>query len=270
MERLRKDYRSGITRKVGAPSQIARRNGIKSIDLAGRIFEALCKNKNAIALSELAKQTRIPASKLHRYLVSLTNMRMVHQDSITRKYSFGPLALEIGAAATSGSDDLSDAIARQVELRNHIDETVSLSVWSARGPIILHVEPANHAVITTIKIGSVLPILETAAGIVFASLLPRSMTGAVIEQELSNHATALNPIVSTSKALERLAVSVRRRGYIHNKGHLLPGVSALAAPVLGRAGQLVGVFSIIGQSVRIDPTRNKTVLAELLRQAGEP
>jgi DNA-binding IclR family transcriptional regulator len=269
MARLRKDDRSSTAQRAETGFDEIQRGGVKSVDLAGRILVALCRNRKAVALSELAAQTRIPAAKLHRYLVSLTHMRMVHQDPDSRKYGFGALALEIGAAAASSSDDLSDAIARQVRLRALIDETVLLSVWSGRGPIILHVEQTDQAVITTMKVGSILPVLETAAGIVFAALLPRSVTSAVLDKELSSRTATFNPIVKTLAGLERLLPVVKRRGYVHNKGHLLPGVSALAAPVWGRAGRLTGVFSIIGQSNRIDPSRNKSVLAELLRQAGE-
>lgn len=264
-----KDSRSGPVSRAGSTPGKPRSGGIKSVDLAGRILVALCKQKKAIALSDLAARTRIPAPKLHRYLVSLTRMEMVYQDPATRKYGLGVLALEIGAAAASGSDDLSDAIARQATLRARIDETISLSVWSTSGPIILHVEPANRPVITTIKAGSILPVLATAAGIMFASLLPRATTQTVVDQELANATAGSNPIVKTAAALERLSARVKKRGYVHNKGHLMPGISALAAPVWGKAGQLIGVFSIVGQSTRIDPSRNRTVLAELLRQAGE-
>lgn len=269
MARVRKRDRSDAARKPASVAGEHRTRGVKSVDLAGRILVALCKNKQAVALSELSEQTRIPRAKLHRYLASLTHVGMVQQLPESRKYWFGPLALEIGTAATSGSDDLSDAIARQVKLRNLIDETVALSVWSASGPIILHVEQANRSIITTMKVGSILPLLTTAAGIVFASWLPGSVTEFLVERELGGDGvTTRNLIVRSAVALKRLAAVVRKRGYIHNKGHLLPGVSALAAPVWGRAGQLVGVFSIIGQSARIDPSRNRSALAELLRQAG--
>ncbi len=268
MPRLRREDRSSAGQKTEAARDEVQKGGVKSVDIAGRILVALCRNRKAVALSELAAQTRIPSAKLHRYLVSLAHMTMVHQDPATRKYGFGALALEIGAAAASSSDDLSDAIARQARLRALIDETVLLSVWSGRGPIILHVEQADRPVITTMKAGSILPVLETAAGIVFAALLPRSVTSAVLDKELSSKKTTFNPIVKTLAGLERLSPMVKKRGYVHNKGHLLPGVSALAAPVFGRAGQLIGVFSIIGQSTRIDPSSNKGVLAELLREAG--
>jgi DNA-binding IclR family transcriptional regulator len=260
---------SAAGRRLGPDSDEPRRGGIKSIDLAGRILVTLCRNRKAASLSELANQTRIPAAKLHRYMVSLMHMRMVHQDPDTRQYGFGPFALEIGAAAANSSDDLSDAISRQTKLRSLIDETVVFSVWSASGPIILHVEQANHPVITTMKVGSILPVLETAAGIVFASLLPRPITRAVIEREFSAERVLGDPIAKDQRSLARLSLLAQRRGYVHNKGHLLPGVSALASPVWGRTGQLVGVFSVIGQSARIDPSRNEKVLAELLRLTGK-
>ena len=268
MTRLRKRGVPDVAQKPTPLSNEPRKRGVKSVDLASRILVALCSLNKAVSLSELSQETRIPPAKLHRYLASLTYAKIVQQDPESRKYWFGPLALEIGAAATSGSDDLSDAIARQIKLRNIINETISLSVWSASGPIILHVEQANRAVITTMKVGTILPVLTTAAGIVFVSTLSASTTQFLVEKEFGNGEASFNPIAKTKTALKRLTAVVKRRGYAYNRGRLLPGVSALAAPVWGRTGQLVGVFSVIGQSNQIDPSRNRAVLSELLHQAG--
>src|SRR5271154_2519816 len=98
MTRQRKQWASDGAGKAVSLSNGPRKRGVKSVDLAGRILVALCKHKKAVSLSELSEQTRIPAAKLHRYLASLTYMRMVQQDVENRKYWFGPLALEIGAA----------------------------------------------------------------------------------------------------------------------------------------------------------------------------
>ena len=250
--------------------QSSERQGIKSIDIAGRVLAALCV-QNAVSLKDLSAATRIAPAKLHRYLASLMNIGFVQQDADTRRYWLGPFAIEIGAAATRASDDLTDVIARQIRLRNDVDETISLSVWSSSGPIIVHLEESSRPVVMTMKVGTVLPVLATAAGIVFASLLPESATSALLDAEFGRIGPDFNPIVRSRRSLQTMAATVRARRYVYNKGHLLPGVGALAAPLFNRSGQLIGVFSVMGRDRDIDPARDKSMLTALLQAAtSEP
>jgi DNA-binding IclR family transcriptional regulator len=187
----------------------------------------------------------------------------VQQSADDRNYALGQLALELGAAAARSSEPLQDAIRSLQSLRDLIDETIVLSVWSPHGPIILEVEESTRPVVMTMKRGTVLPVLSTATGIVFCAQLPRFHTSALIERELSGQLEN-NPIVKSMKELEELLASVRQQGYALNSGHLLPDIIALAAPTFGLTGSLSAVLGVIGREDRIDPRSDDRVLKALL------
>src|SRR5262249_249654 len=141
--------------------------GIKSVEIVGRILRTLATHAKAASLKEIARSSGMSAPKIHRYLVSLVRIGLVQQSDGDRTYSLGAFALEVGAAAARASEPLQDATRRLRRLRDLIDETIVLSVWTPHGPIILEVEESTRPVVMTMKRGTVLPVLNTATGIVF-------------------------------------------------------------------------------------------------------
>lgn len=274
------DYDGGMTKLEGTATRSRsagtsdhthggpdHRQGVKSVEVAGRILAALCQSDVSASLKELAIRTRIPSAKIHRYLVSLLELGLVAQDEQTRRYNLGTFAIELGTAAIRASDELTAAVARLSKLREELDETVAFSVWTGRGPVVIHAEESCQSVAMTVKVGTVLPILATAAGIVFVSALPAATTSRLLNDEFASQG-ACSPIAGSWPALQKQALAARSRGYVYNRGHLIPGVTALAAPVFTRSERLIGVATIVGREDRIDPDKNKAVLAALLRGAA--
>jgi len=241
--------------------------GIKSIEVGARILQALIQTSNSMTLRDLAAASKMAPSKAHRYLVSLVRTGMVEQDAVTKRYALGAMAFQLGITAIGRFDPLGDAIKVQRTIRDRIDETVVLSVWGSHGPTIVHIEESSHPVIMTMKVGAVLPILATAAGLVFGAFMPRVVSAKIVRSELRN-ATGPVPFVKTKAAVERLFRSVAERGIATNKGHLTEGVSAIAVPLVSPLGQLVAAMSVIGRDERIDMRLNGAT-ADLLRAAAQ-
>lgn len=237
--------------------------GVKSVEVAGRLLQALGTRGDPVALHELAALSGMPASKAHRYLVSLIKIGLVEQSVKDRRYALGRFAIELGAIASRLSDPLSESIETTKRLRERIDETLTLSIWSATGPIVLHVEESSRPIVMTMRRGTVLPLLTTATGVVFCATLPLAQTDSLIQHDLSS-SNSPRPIVASQKELDLLLAKVRTQGYALNSGHLLPDVIALAAPIYDRFGGLTAVLAVFGREGRIDPSRDPTVLKALL------
>jgi DNA-binding IclR family transcriptional regulator len=188
---------------------------------------------------------------------------MVQQSADDKSYGLGSFALEVGAIAARSNDPLVEATKKLRSLRDAIDETIVLSVWSTHGPIILEVEESTRPIVMTMKRGAVLPILSTASGVIFCAQLPRFQTGPLIEKEFEE-APEKNLIVSDERELAQLLAMVRGQGYAINSGHLLPDIIALAAPLFDRSGSLAAVLAVIGRENRIDPRSDRRVLNALL------
>ncbi len=59
------------------------RLGIQSVEVAAEILRALSQGAETHPLKELSTALKMPAAKIHRYLVSLTRTGLARQDSVT-------------------------------------------------------------------------------------------------------------------------------------------------------------------------------------------
>lgn len=242
----------------------AERRGIKAVEVAGQILDALARAHAPVALRELATAGRMSPGKTHRYLASFVASGLARQDPDTRRYALGPLAMQVGLAALNSHQPLRDAIALQRNLRNRFDETLVLSVWGAQGPTVVHIEESSQPIIMTMRIGAVLPILATATGLVFAALLPPHFTAPLIDAALRAN-DGLDLFARDSAGIARLIEGVRKQGYAYNEGHLLQGVSAAAFPLIDRTSSLVAVLAVMGRQERLGTRDGDKIIAGLLK-----
>jgi DNA-binding IclR family transcriptional regulator len=244
------------------------RRGIKAVEVAGQILEHLARAQTPVALRELAAAGHMSPGKVHRYLSSFLTSGLARQDPATRQYALGPLAMRLGLAALNSYQPLRDAIALAHELRNRLDETMVLSVWGAQGPTIVHVAESSQPIIMTMRVGAVLPILQTASGLAFAAFLPRHFTERFIRTALKAK-DGVSLLARDFAAVDRLIVQIRKQGYAFNEGHLMPGVSAAAFPLIDRTTTLVAVLAVMGRHERVNPRDGAEIIADLKKAARE-
>ena len=62
-------------------------------------------------------------------------------------------------------------------------------------------------------------------------------------------------------SIDRLIDQVREQCCAYNEGHLMPGVSALAFPVIDRLAALVAVLAVVGRHERLNPRDGAETIA---------
>jgi DNA-binding IclR family transcriptional regulator len=241
------------------------RRGIKAVEVAGQILHHLARAQTPVALRELAAAGRMSPGKVHRYLASFLASGLARQEPETRRYALGPLAMRLGFAALNSYQPLRDSIALQRELRDRLDETLVLSVWGAQGPTVVNVEESTQPIIMTMRIGAVLPILATATGLAFSAFLPRHFTDSFIRTEL-NAEGGLSLFAHDITSIEQLIMQVREQGYAFNEGHLMPGVSAAAFPLIDRTATLTAVLAVMGRHERVNPRDGAEMIAYVKKE----
>ena len=212
-----------------------RGRSVQSVETSVRILRALARGGGPMALSELAAQLDMPAAKLHRYLASFVDAGMVdHRRS--GSYDLGPVAAEIGMAAVARVDVVNRAADALPALVEDTGCTAMLSVWGSRGPTVVRWERARVPLVTVLGIGSVLPILHTATGRAFIAYLPER----VVEEALLSDAED-----GTGAEIAAIRESVRRTGLATADQTFIPGLFALARPVLDLQGHAEAVVTLI-------------------------
>ena len=221
---------------MSEPDQ-AQSGGIQSLDSALRLLRDLAGRPGPTALSELARDCAMPVSKAHRYLASFAHAGLVRQAGKSGKYDLGPAALQLGLAAMARNDAINTAADGLPDLCAETGLTALLSVWGNSGPTVVRWERGANFMVTTLGLGSTLPVVGSATGHVFLAFLPRTVTAARLEHD--------RPAMPGTDP-DALADKVRDAGYATVSGDLLLGLSALAAPVLDWQGEAQAVVTLIG------------------------
>jgi len=234
--------------------------GIQSVEVAGKILRALIDGGRPLPLKDLAQLARMHPGKVHRYLVSLTRTELVSQDDSSGHYGVGPMAIALGLSGLRNVNVVRAATAVMPSLRDEINETVLLSIWSPQGPVVFALEESSRPVSMNIRVGSILPILSTATGRVFAAFMPDEMTASLIEAEQRRSPRFRDP---------KIIDDARQRGFAAVEGTAVPGISAVSVPVFDHNDKIAGVIGALGRTEEVDAAPDGKVTKTLLKGAAE-
>ncbi len=220
---------------------VSRSRGVQSVEVSVGLLTALAANGGPMALSELAAAVDMAPAKVHRYLASFVESGMVdHRHSGT--YDLGPRAAEIGVAAIARIDPVNRAADALADLVEETNLTALLSVWGNAGPTVVRWERATTPLVTTLGLGSVLPATSSATGHAFISYLADRLVAPVIAREAPD---------KTLADFASLRARVRAEGVATADQDFIPGLFALAAPVLSLDAQPVAVVTLIATERQI-------------------
>jgi DNA-binding IclR family transcriptional regulator len=214
------------------------RRGIQSIDTGIRLLEVLEKADGPLALKELSARAEMDPSGAHRYLASFVRCGLVRQEADAR-YDFGPLALHMGLAAIRRLDPVQLTEQALPELVSETGYTALLTVWSNRGPTVVHWQRSRNPFVTNLSLGSVLPITRSATGVVLVAYLPENVTADAIAAEARRGDIDR---AAFARAVERARKS--RLAFVDSS--VVPGLSAVSAPVLQWNGEAAAAVTLIG------------------------
>lgn len=214
------------------------RRGIQSVDTGMRLLEVLEKADGPLALKDLSAAAELDPSSAHRYLASFARCGLVRQDADSR-YDFGPLALHIGLAAMRRLDAVQRTEQALPALVAETGFTALLSVWSNRGPTVVHWQRSRIPLVTNLGLGSVLPISPSATGTVLVAFLPARITADAVAAEAKQRAVDR---VAFERTVERARKT--RLAYVDNT--VIPGLAAVASPVLQWNGEAAAAVTLIG------------------------
>lgn len=268
------NVRAAARAAAGPPTATAdARRGIQSIEIGGRLLQALTAARRPLKLSQLAADADMTPAKAHGYLVSLQKIGLIEQDA-RGAYALGPFALTLGLASLQALDPLREAEGVVRELVDRIGHAVALAVWGTHGPTVVRLIEAPIALHINLRVGTVMSLTQTATGRVFAAWLPaRRVKGAFdASQAQALGGDAAEP---SRRAYERELAQVRALGIARAVGAPLPGINAISAPVFDAQGGVALVLTAVGPAGAFDPAPDgaiaravKSAALEVSRRIG--
>ncbi len=234
---------------VGRPA----RTGVQAIDRAVAILRCFDARRPDLGITEIARLTGLSTSTTHRLLVAMADNRLVRQTS-SRRYGLGPLLVQLvrsGAVATTLRDT---ALPFMVSLRDELDETVALHELLPTGErvVVDQVESHHELRRTYTDIGVPIALPHGAPGKAILSVLPQAAQDEWLERGID--AVTERTITDPDRLRQQLA-QARARGWAHSRSERTPGIRAVAAPLFGQAGVVIGALGVSVPEVRMDDSR---------------
>jgi len=245
-----------------------KQQGVQGVEIGVTLAHLLASGSKPMALGELAKTAGLAPSKVHRYLVSLTRMRIVEQTS-NGQYRLGSGALALGLSALNQLDIYQVAEKFMTQLYDDLGVGISAMIWGDGGPtVIRRIEPLDQIMVTT-RIGSIVPIVPSAAGRLFAAFLPAHVVDKKLDAEFAGgrqFTSNAQPITRTD--FRNILADVRQKGYATVHGDFLRGFDAIAVPIFNHESQIAMTISVVAPEGTIDLGEKSPQLL-VLRRAGQ-
>ena len=248
------------------------RRSIQSIEVGFPLLAALVDAGKPLTLRDLAATAGMTSAKAHPYLVSFIRVGLVQQDGITGQYELGPFALQMGLVSLQRLDPVRVALPEIAKLQSTIGHTLGIAVLGSHGPTMIHLTEASYPVHVNMRKGTVMSMLNTATGLVFAAWLPPKVAEHYIAREVGDKAVIAGQRSRRPMAcadVEALLTEVRVHGMARAIGNPLPGVDALSVPVFDHTGTVTMALTSLGPSGLFDVARNGAIAKPLLACARE-
>ena len=253
--------------------------GIQALDVTGELLAALVAAGTPLSLRDLAAAAGMPSAKAFPHLVSLLKTGLLARDEAGR-YAAGPLSLELGLLGLARLSPVREADAELVDLAASTGMSVALAVPGPLGPTVVRLEESPRPLHVSLRPGTVMSIVNTAIGRVFAAWLDDDVRAELLAQDGLRLAGASSPSPSSSQAplqtqqatqdpryAERLA-AIRAQRLDTALGNPIPGINTVAAPVFDHTGSVCLVLALMGPSGSFD-TANEGDSAQRLAAAAE-
>ena len=219
--------------------------GIQSVEVGGQLLKALVLHGRHMALKDLAKAADMTPAKAHPYLVSFGKLGLIEQDAVSGRYGLGPLALQLGLISLQQVDPVRLATEELPALAQRVGATVSAAVWGQNGPVIIRVEEAPTPVYVAMRHGMPASLRHTGTGKVFAAFWNQPEIASALARDGM-------PDALEEPAFAQELQTIRDEGISRVKDELLPGVSAMAAPVFDGFGRLALAVAVIAPNRMLD------------------
>ena len=245
---------------------IEKSNGIQALDAALRVLAEMGRVKGPATLSDIARACDMPPSKVHRYLASFQQAGLVEQTERSGRYDLGRGAVLLGLSAIARHDFVNRASDGLPDLSAETGMSALLSVLGNEGATVIRWERAASPAVTSIGLGTTLPLLKSATGRVLLAWAPRAPLQSLLETEIrlaQRNPNMFPDITPTTEGIEKLNKETRARGYSFVDGRFIPGLVAIAAPILDWQNEAQAVVTLVGTDPSTAQADSKPVAALL-------
>ncbi len=219
---------------------------MQSIERAAAVLRMLAGEPGHLPLGEIARSLDLAKGTVHGILRTLQGVGFVDQDRASGHYLIAPGLLHLGAGHLDVNELRSRSINWADPLAARSGEAVRIGCFSEQAVLVVHHVFRPDDTFQTLDVGTRLPLHATALGKVL--LAYRAAMPAFHDRYTRR------TIVAPADLAAELS-RVRTAGWAADIEELTLGQAAIAAPLRGHGGLVVGAIGISGPVERLCDSR---------------
>ena len=216
-------------------------------------------------LSEVAARTGLTRAGARRILLTLQTLGYVDSDG--RWFRLTPRILDLGFAYLSSLPIWNLAEPVMEQLAEQLGEAVSAAVLDGTDVVYVLRVSTRKIMRISLAAGSRLPAYCASLGRVLLAGLPDDAARAVLER--SDRVAFTRRTLTEVDALMDEVQRARSQGWALVDQELEEGLISMAAPILGRNGQMLAAINVSGQANRTSARQMQQAMLAPLREAAE-
>ncbi|GIE91807.1 IclR family transcriptional regulator [Actinoplanes regularis] len=220
---------------------------VQSIERAAAILRMLAGGPGRLGLSEISRSLELAKGTTHGILRTLQGVGFVEQDRVSGQYQLGASLLHLGTSYLDTNELRSRSINWADPLAVRSGEAVRIGTVLDGQVLIVHHVFRPDDTFQTLDVGALLPLHATALG----KVLIAYRTGLTTTELAAYTRKTLIKPRELAMALEH----VRECGWAADVEELTPGQAAIAAPIRGYGGLVIGAIGVSGPVERICDSR---------------
>lgn len=209
---------------------------------AFRIVELLAQEQKPLTLIEISTRMELPKQSVHRLLKQLESAWLVNREGAGKHYACSSRVrqMAINMLMTTGPAAARRAILQ--EMADKVQASCNLAISSGDAVVYLDRVEANWNASTKLTPGTRVPFHCTASGKLLMSFLPKPQREGLLKRLPLRKWTEFT--ISEIDALRLDLAETRKRRFSVNMGEYIPGIVAVAVPVMlnaHKAGAAVAI-----------------------------
>jgi len=220
---------------------------VRAVERALLILNCFDDDHPERGISEIAEAVGLHKATAHRIVTTLVNYNFLERADDGQKYRLGMALTGLGMKVIQRTDLRQEALPYLTGLNQRFDETCDLAIFDQGHVLYLEVIQSSHALNIAASVGQRLPAYSSASGKLFLAYLPKEE----LEEYLKRSFKSLtkNTIISSEQLKKQLG-EIREKGYALDNEETEIGIRAVAAPIFGRDGKVIGAISVPGPTTR--------------------
>lgn len=224
---------------------------------------AIEESEGSIGVRSTAAALKISPSSAHRLLNALVREDLLEQDAASGGYGLNVEIVRLANLVLGRFPLHQLATVHLRDLVNQCNETALLGIYdrNRREMMFAAIVESRHKLRYVSELRQWMPVYAGASGLGIMAFLPRVEQQTIIAQ--SNLTAMTDNTITEPYRLEQELALVRKRGYARTISQRTQGAAAIAAPIFGRDGCVLGDVVVTLPELRFDPA-NESSIAHLV------